>query len=695
MAPQTRRQKRMLEMEVAVPPPPKRSRTASAEQPQQASPPPPPPPQDVLGLIDMPYDVLLQILQELCPADLLSLARANKIMRATLLSKTARPIWRDALAQYSQNSHLPPCPAWLSEPGYVELAFGLDCHKCGRKQCSPGDTIWQFAARYCRKCFPSMVTNRDELQRKSSSRYTVLNKLLPVWRTEKHVYYVHTIDVQMLTAKESFLESTELSTELKDRKTNREDVGALEKWSKDSDLVYREKATLLRGRRIEAIVERLKVMGYERDVADLGEDYYVLQQFPPAGIPGELDDAEWEEIKPAIIELMKERQKIRHFCEKVELIQQTCLSVLERALSELGTADALKEPFPHPMDVARYEEVQNVLEGPGGMTAKLTALRRVLPKQIRAWKRGVQTALQERVGSAVKIPRVCSHSNHLRPLHMQPAKLVFKCLDCDCLRHWPAVTAHSHPTAENERHQRRPSEHMRKLHGELPTITGSAYTAAVYGRYDRGQWSADDFIYCGRRAVNVFRACLQDPNNVTIGDMDALNVRFSCALCHAKSPRTKMIWSWRDAIHHCADEHDEMNGARLTWNLVNLEETAIVKKKQAARNRQSRMEYSDAEPWMCTHCYREMKDGILMTKEVAARHVKRVHGVQKLGAEDIVINPDRTPYWPRAVELIDDGLTRWEVEEIESEEKIADKLAALIPRHLSPSWNWPPPHRRY
>ena len=69
-----------------------------------------------------------QIFSHLDPLDLLHLARSTKAFRSFLLNKNAIGIWRSAREHIEG---LPPCPPYLSEPAYANLAFSPYCHVSG------------------------------------------------------------------------------------------------------------------------------------------------------------------------------------------------------------------------------------------------------------------------------------------------------------------------------------------------------------------------------------------------------------------------------------------------------------------------------------------------------------------------------------------------------------------------------------
>ena len=73
------------------------------------------------------FDTVPQIFGHLHPHDLLRLSRATKALRDILLRRSAKSVWKEALAQVEG---LPACPSDVTEPQWASLAFAPYCHVC-------------------------------------------------------------------------------------------------------------------------------------------------------------------------------------------------------------------------------------------------------------------------------------------------------------------------------------------------------------------------------------------------------------------------------------------------------------------------------------------------------------------------------------------------------------------------------------
>ncbi|KAF8150875.1 hypothetical protein B0H34DRAFT_665951 [Crassisporium funariophilum] len=75
----------------------------------------------------MPVDVLYEIFSHLHAKDVLSLSRTTHGLRAILMDRHARSVWKSSLGNVWA---LPVCPSDLTEPQYANLTFDEHCHVC-------------------------------------------------------------------------------------------------------------------------------------------------------------------------------------------------------------------------------------------------------------------------------------------------------------------------------------------------------------------------------------------------------------------------------------------------------------------------------------------------------------------------------------------------------------------------------------
>jgi len=93
----------------------------------------------------MPLDILVEISRHLDPPSLLSMSRANKMMRGMFAHRSAAPIWAIVRA----NVDLPALEATdLSEMALASLVYERNCHLCGRGRATIVD--YALRVRWCK-----------------------------------------------------------------------------------------------------------------------------------------------------------------------------------------------------------------------------------------------------------------------------------------------------------------------------------------------------------------------------------------------------------------------------------------------------------------------------------------------------------------------------------------------------------------
>ncbi|KAF9267012.1 hypothetical protein L218DRAFT_714649 [Marasmius fiardii PR-910] len=121
---------------------------------------------------EAPMDVVLEVFSHLEPLDIINLSRTNKMFRATLMSPSARPIWRAALANVSG---LPPLPPNLSEPRYAHFVFDPTCQGCYRGPCDY--FVWECFIRCHKSCAQKLFFSMEELSKLKNWNEDVLNMM--------------------------------------------------------------------------------------------------------------------------------------------------------------------------------------------------------------------------------------------------------------------------------------------------------------------------------------------------------------------------------------------------------------------------------------------------------------------------------------------------------------------------------------
>ncbi|KAF8549750.1 hypothetical protein OG21DRAFT_1488305 [Imleria badia] len=204
---------------------------------------------DVLFLIAAAY---------IHPIDLLNLARTCKSLRQLLMDRSSAFVWKAARRQVNG---LPDCPADLTEHEYANLVFYARCYGCDQYTKT---VLWEMRRRYCPDCrikrFCALSSCHEVVPRNNvlAREHITIEGETTIW-----------VDKEQM---ESFMHQyTHSSDEKQFLKDKREQHGMIsmharlcEKWRRDKTS---ERKVDLNGEHDNSILERLKQLGYESEVA--------------------------------------------------------------------------------------------------------------------------------------------------------------------------------------------------------------------------------------------------------------------------------------------------------------------------------------------------------------------------------------------------------------------------------------------
>ncbi|KAF9072094.1 hypothetical protein BDP27DRAFT_1321061 [Rhodocollybia butyracea] len=270
-------------------------------------------------ILEIPLEIVHEILSYLEPYDILRLARTSKNVRRLLTSRTSGFMWRRARLNAD---NVPPLPADLSEPAYANLLFYTNCSFCEGRGARP---IWECRVRCCKKCFQNKFIPEMSL---STSYYSLLHKhrlmsVIPKANTEfrrgAHLY-IEALDQYNaeLSSIEDDVEAIEqwISHKIEQYNTTKNhsrDCAAWEIGRKDRQTMERWNA---RQDRIKWIDERATGEGWGVEV----QSFRSLRGFPVgkwvsnhASInrkaKSALTDVEWAKIKPMILQSLHSQRE--------------------------------------------------------------------------------------------------------------------------------------------------------------------------------------------------------------------------------------------------------------------------------------------------------------------------------------------------------------------------------------------------
>ncbi|KAF9486207.1 hypothetical protein BDN70DRAFT_916428 [Pholiota conissans] len=151
-------------------------------------------------------------------------------------------------------------------------------------------------------------------------------------------------------------------------------------------------------------------------------------------------------------------------------------------------------------------------------------------------------------------------------------------------------------------------------------------------RYGTGPW----FSKTGYKTVLMVLDLLRlDPRTTRACELDALNERFTCTAC-ASSMKHVAVMDWRRALWHgihARDMHEFCGGFRLY--LISDELTT------ALRVHEKQYPPPTDKAWCCSHCTEHLCTPV--TRAVAAAHVYKAHAIRPTAGLDFFYRPTMHP----------------------------------------------------
>ncbi|KAG6379256.1 hypothetical protein JVT61DRAFT_11706 [Boletus reticuloceps] len=461
--------------------------------------------------------------------DLLNLARTCKSLRQLLMVKSSAFVWKAARRQIDG---LPDCPADLTEPEYANLVFYPRCQICGKYAKA---VLWEMRRRYCLGCTvrrlsalsscPQVVQNNNVVASEDTALTEGVTKsCVDKDQMESFIHeYKHSSN-----RKQFVMDRVEQHT------TISKHARQCERWEGYQEYKYHVEMHDRRKERENSIIERLKQLGFEREV-EYFTPYRIAEscktlfwKFKP------LTSKEWNQLLPKTLKTMNSFRSKR--LESVVYRSRRKLLASEYAnyiMHPLPNAPAL-DIFPYVVDVASFSTFRDIIKAPEDTQISLESAFAELPELVGKWREKLDTEFAELVKIPSHLSRagvssdraVASSGNTgLAPSQTAMDKLRLAC----ALFRVDSMGLFSYP--------------------EVLFISNMAYSKfPTYDEHDlRCNGSIQD-RYCIEYIVEapyVVHACGLDPNVATVEDMDRRNARLKCLSCEDSCVR-----HWRAAVWH-------------------------------------------------------------------------------------------------------------------------------------------------
>ncbi|KAH9833534.1 uncharacterized protein C8Q71DRAFT_773902 [Rhodofomes roseus] len=573
------------------------------------------------AILNMPMDVIAEILSQCHPRELLTLARTTKWFRSLLMRRNSAYLWREALRTVQG---LPPCPPELAEPAWVALAFSPYCTNCGEGRTPT--VCWAFLARYCKGCRSQLFTNRhtawSNLPQDKVMPYRSLPKTVFLWTKlpgSSATCYTMSQLVEVVDAWIEFKSSgpgeasrDQFIAERSERVKQRLAFTSLcEAWARVQDLARDSELADIKQERFEEILSRLRALGWGPELDFIKDKGYVpLADHQIVKVPRSLTDQAWNNVYDKLIGCMQDVRVdlANHSVEKLKVNFPIRWKIMERALRQLSLREHTEYQRKYGLvaaDIALTKEYRDILGAPAGKTvteATFLALGEQADSIVKDWLFRTREQLREVLLKEIEPPQ------NIDPLEL--ATTVFVCGSCP-----PGFQFHFFPDICRAVCQRSSKAFSR----------GDTYEDLVVGHCGPLPFRVSGCLracHPTTRMREVIQFCGKNPDAVTAKEMDELDVRLV---------RDDIIMTWRCAMMEGLQDPHALN----TWRLATFEETLKSQEHE-------RRILAKGGQWYCMRCE---PSPYLETLHDVEDHFRIKHGTScpALGTGDIEVEP-----WPHS-----------------------------------------------
>ncbi|KAF7967257.1 hypothetical protein HWV62_35051 [Athelia sp. TMB] len=330
----------------------------------------------------------------------------TKALRRILMQRSAISIWKAVMGQVEG---LPECPSDLNEPQFASLAFDSYCHV---------SSLPAFNIK-------ASQTESICLERDASAVQDILHALKA--DQEKYNKYIQEKEAEI--------------------KALREHATLCEAWQRGRGSERQEELDALKNKRRDAILGKLRELGYG---PELDQDRYrltVLYKHAPMNKAQELTLRIWTNIKEPIISIMNDLRRDRLKREHAEALTGR-LKVLSELVKEYTAEQPIHEIIPGLGDISHMADFKRVIVGPSD-DVQVTkddfkeAMER-LPQLIAGWRAEKEAELVRLMLNTnpddANSQDISTSDNTATKLEL--AKAHFDCKSCHQAISYPRVLVH-------------------------------------------------------------------------------------------------------------------------------------------------------------------------------------------------------------------------------------------------------------
>ncbi|TFK65185.1 hypothetical protein BDN72DRAFT_962693 [Pluteus cervinus] len=578
------------------------------------------------SIMDLPLDVLFEILGLVEPQDLLSLTLANKTLRSNLMTRGAISVWKSVFERVGA----PPCPPDVSHPAWAFLLFGGSrCHKCNTSNVHYVD--YALRRRLCRECRKKNLVAVRRFAHYFPDYDKGILDLLPYtnvggWvthSTSSSRYYwkddVYAIVKELGPYQKGIqLRTPNAKQKLDDFKAARlayvkqivDSVPTYCDWERKASQQKFEDSSNGREQRKNEITRRLLALGH--DQRDVNHLWFRSESDKP------LTDRGWAMIRAGLEKDVDERKATRLEREKADRVYAR-QKIFREAFRDFKRSLCPSEWSALPLferlcnATIFFTMLQDDTEPPVGKPDFLKALDHIseltpaiMQETKTTLKSNVKTLPFEIIAGATMLS-ASQAASMTEEAGVDPLDLAVTVLSCG--NHYPQTPQWGFDAIWQHKCSR-PSY-------LAPNALYLNKAPFIMRMNEDSIWAAG-----ARVAVALIKL-----------DMDDLDARFiyDTLPAQARSGNDKVypVYSWRKAVMTLGNNHF----GRGSWRVLNREETLACKIKE------NQEPFNDISCWTCAHCA-EYVNGFA-ARSVVEHHIKTQHGLpEPVEPTDLFISPE-------------------------------------------------------
>ncbi|KAK7688297.1 hypothetical protein QCA50_008668 [Cerrena zonata] len=599
-------------------------------------------------LLEMPMEIICEVLYLLLPLDLLRVTRINKAFRNLLMHRSSLHIWKKARKNISG---LPEPFSDMSEPAFASLCFEIVCHGCFEPRMQ--NILWEFRMKLCNECLKAKTSESHVLTvHDHNNRYCILPHVSVKPTIPGHRY------CNGLVLKSEATRIKETWKELKTQnaretfiRENKARVQVLEKhvekyraWFLAFETEREKQLGIIRKQRYQDIHKKLEQIGYGDDIVwakDHDDKYSSVAHIHEAK---PLTPQGWNDIRNNIIEYIEGHIIPKRTRDENVAFYSLCMPFVHKA--RIAFARSYGNVFPLTGCFGSLPEVQAIVDSLDGLEISIESfdpLIPVLPRILADWRTSVEKTLDMYLRQHLDLPV----DSCVRNLAIAEFLL---CEDCHRIIPTSGLTPAIHNCRESNKAFQR--NNGRCLPEDYFTIT--------LIKMGMKTWSPENYTILSDYVKPILKAC-DMAISTTVQELDQLDPRLVCKSgCDESDTRT--IYRWRDAVIHSIHTHKTLvdywyrgHGIdRIRWEVLSSREAKKLESVEQAADEYAITQKNKQHVWGCRHCNKSglHRDGIV-------RHIKDKHGMQNPDDSSFFSEPDTPATIKHTVLVIPNGYKQY------------------------------------